>query len=95
MGGLSHNALDVNVGTLAEDILFTELPVGELPFSPEGAPVSAKVRGRRVPKWTMENGSAADVPESPVVSSEPLETLTLIPYGCTNLRVTEFPVLKR
>ena len=26
-------------------------------------------------------------------SGRPLEELTLIPYGCTNLRVTEFPVL--
>jgi len=88
-------ALDVNEETLAEDVSFTERPLGELPFSPEGAPMSAEVRGRRVPQWAMENGLAADVPESPVVSSEPLETLTLIPYGCTNLRVTEFPVLKR
>jgi len=25
--------------------------------------------------------------------AEPLEDLVLLPYGCTNLRVTEFPVL--
>ena len=39
--------------------------------------------------------TAADAPPSPVSSAEPLETLTLIPYGCTNLRITEFPVLDR
>jgi hypothetical protein len=43
----------------------------------------------------MDRGSAADAPHSPVTSSEPPEELTLIPYGCTNLRITEFPVLKR
>jgi hypothetical protein len=25
---------------------------------------------------------------------EPLEELTLVPYGCTNIRITEFPHLK-
>ncbi|SRR5579885_378961 len=63
------------------------------PFSPEGAPVSIQVKGRQVPTWTIEHNAAGPLPESPVSSEMPLEELTLIPYGCTNLRVAEFPVL--
>jgi hypothetical protein len=88
-------ALDVGESTLADDVRFHEHPIGDCPFSPEGAPVSATVKGKRVPQWEMENGSAADVPPGPVTSSELLENVALIPYGCTNLRITEFPVLER
>ncbi len=62
-------------------------------FSPEGAPVVGRVRGRRLPSWGMEKGAAAPPPQSPVESGEPEEELRLLPYGCTNLRITEFPVL--
>lgn len=88
-------ALEVNEATLADDVRFREHPMGDCPFSPEGAPVSVKVKGRRVPQWQMENDSAADVPQSWITSSEPQEELILIPCGCTNLRVTEFSVLER
>jgi DUF1680 family protein len=62
-------------------IAFTERPVGKNPFSTTDAPVIARVKGRRIPSWGLEHGAAA-----------PLEDLRLIPYGCTDLRITEFPL---
>jgi hypothetical protein len=88
-------ALDLGKTTLSDDLTFTEHPVGDLPFSPDGAPVSVVARGKRVPEWQMRDGSAADVPSGPLSSQEALELVVLIPYGCTNLRVAEFPVLHR
>ncbi len=89
-----------NYGVLVDEqrpessITFEEQPVGARPFSPEGAGVIARVKGRRLPGWTLEHGWAGEVPPGPQGSSEPLEPLTLLPYGCTNIRVTEFPRLK-
>jgi DUF1680 family protein len=64
----------------------------EPPITPETAPVSLRVEGRRVPGWDIEDNWAAPVPADPDPEG-PRETLRLVPYGCTTLRVTEFPVL--
>jgi DUF1680 family protein len=87
-------ALALSAAALSGDLGFREHPLGALPFSPAGAPVSLRLSARRLPGWRLVNGSAAPAPPSPVSSGEPLEEITLIPYGCTNLRMTEFPVLE-
>lgn len=85
--------LAVNLDEPASSMVFEERPVGDVPFSPEGAPLIATMKGRMVPEWLLEKNAAAPPPQSPVVSEQPLTDLVLIPYGCTNLRVTEFPLL--
>lgn len=64
-------------------------------FWPDVAGLAAKVQGRRLPRWNMAHGWAAEVPPEPQDSKEPLEQLTFIPYGCTNIRVAEFPRLRQ
>ncbi|MBT3272539.1 MAG: hypothetical protein HN368_05250 [Spirochaetales bacterium] len=87
-------ALEINEQTAAKDITFDDHPVADMPFTPENPPISASIKGRRVPVWKEENGSAAPTPNSPVKTNEQLDNLTLIPYGCTNLRIAEFPIAR-
>jgi DUF1680 family protein len=85
-----------------ESIQFEERTLGERPFSPEGSGVVAKGRGRQIPGWKLVRGWAGElaVTDSDTadpakgLSDQPVEELTLIPYGCTNIRITEFPRLK-
>jgi hypothetical protein len=89
-----------NYGLLVDDrnpgasLRFEERPVGERPFSPDGAGMAAKARGRKLPNWKLIRGWAGEIVPGDQDSTEPLEEITLIPYGCAKIRVTEFPKLK-
>ena len=68
--------------------------IGEYIYGAEHAPIELKVKGRRIPEWELVDNQAGPLPQSPVKSNEPVEELTLIPYGCAKLRITEFPLLE-
>jgi hypothetical protein len=86
-------ALAVNEKTIGEAAV-TERPVGPSPFSLKEAPVTLRVEARRLPSWRAIDGAADPVPQSPVTSEEPQQSLALVPYAAAKLRVTAFPVLK-
>jgi DUF1680 family protein len=87
-------ALAVDPATTPHDVAATESEVGDRPFSAKGAPVKLHVKARQLPAWQAEDGVAAPVPQSPVTSDQPEQTIELIPYAAAKLRITAFPRLK-
>jgi uncharacterized protein len=59
----------------------------------QDAPVVITTRGILIPGWTMKNNSADIPPLSPVKPEGDPQIITLVPYGCAKLRITEFPVM--
>lgn len=65
------------------------------PFLPETTPVKLKVKARRIATWGLDaNGiHASEPPVSPVMSTQPEQEITLIPFGAERIRLTYFPVI--
>jgi len=60
---------------------------------PEDVPIVLKIKARQVPQWGMNGANAAEVPLSPVKTNSPRTLVELIPYGCSRLRISEFPTV--
>ena len=80
-------------------LAFEECPIGAQPFSPSGAGMVARAKGRRIAAWKLAHGWAGEVSRADAAwahehkadSLGPVEEVRLLPYGCTNIRITEFP----
>ena len=83
-----------NYALTTHDLAVKEHPIEQKIFTLKGAPVTLQVSARKLVNWRAVDGVAELVPQSPVTSSEPTESITLVPYAAAKLRITAFPELK-
>jgi DUF1680 family protein len=69
---------------------------GNYPWNLENAPIALKIKGLRLDQWKAEGG----IPYLPAVwgnyredTTDKIKEIILVPYGCTTLRITQFPVV--
>ena len=63
-----------------------------MPFDPEAPPLIVTVKGVEVLNWKEKQHSAGQYPTRPELGTP--VNLEMVPYGCTNIRMAQFPMIK-
>ena len=94
----NYALVGVQEDRLAEAFKVVEQHTGSsYPWNPEHAPIQIQTTGRRIPSWQLYNEMAGPLPYRMTngLVAEKEEPIVLIPYGCTSLRISQFPVTGR
>ena len=105
LSNTSRWAYALNLSSLRFIERGSEVPA--VPWAAESAAVEAMVEGRWLPQWESfetANRAGIDAPCGPVgfpldggagdITAAETETLTLVPYGSTQLRISEWPTIQ-
>lgn len=70
-------------------------PKDNNPFTNSGAPIELLAKGKQISSWTIDQyGLCAVLPQSPLKTDQPAQSLTLVPMGGARLRISAFPVVQ-
>jgi DUF1680 family protein len=95
----NYALFDTSADKLAE--LFTVEYTGiktDYPWNQKNIPIRLKTTAKKIPSWTLYQGMAGPIPYSKIYGIETanqVESITLVPYGCTTLRISQFPVINK
>lgn len=79
---------------IVDDLKVTVSEPSGYPFELDNAPVSIELPVRKI-QWSVQNGRNPNLPGvGNVIAMPGTETIQLVPYGCTELRLTVFPEIK-
>lgn len=85
---------DLNKGDNAAKVIIDEEKLKcSYPWNLENAPIQIKLKAKELTHWQLYNEMAGPTPFHGCPTESPAEEITLIPYGCTTLRISEFPVV--
>jgi uncharacterized protein len=85
-------ALDLDPDHPEHKLTVTESPIGDFVFSRNGAPVRIQATGRKILQWKSEGGVTDPLPNGPISTETPRESIVLLPYAAAKLRITAFPL---
>lgn len=86
--------LDADNSAKGFEVVKGSWPADDQPFKWDAAPITLKTKARKIPSWTLDGKGLVNVlPESPVSTDQPEETVTLIPMGAARLRISSFPTI--
>jgi len=75
-------------------VKYNDVPKDAYPW--EYPPIELICKAKKVDNWKiLPDNVTPDVPQSPVITDHPEEEITLIPFGCAQVRITYFPIAEK